>query len=239
MDYEFISNNSDQTLIFLHGWGGDKRSFFLVKDRIKNLNLLFVSFPGFGLSHKLDRPYNLDDYANELKCLLDKLKINNKLNIICHSFGARVAAVFYKEYPQLVNKIMIVDGAGLKPKRSFKYYYKVWKYKKLKNKVQRGKLEPEILLNYGSEDYKKLNKIMKQTFVNVVNQDLKREFKNIKCETLLFWGELDKETPIYMAKRLKKLIKKSKMYVVKGGGHFSYLDDSDAFIYNLYNFFFN
>ena len=62
--------------------------------------------------------------------------------------------------------------------------------------------------------------------------------KKIKCKTFIFWGSEDKSTPIYMAKKIHKLIKNSKLYVVKGAGHFSYLNDQDAFVYQLNKFLF-
>jgi len=238
MDYEYI-NSGEHFVFFLHGWGGDKNAFSLVKNyTIENYSMVFISFPGFGESKPPQKPYYVEDYANEVKDLIIKIAKRKQVVIVCHSFGARVAAVLAATHPELVEKIFIVDGAGLKPKRSLKYYFKVLRYKRLKHKVNLGKVNKEKLNNFGSSDYKALNGVMKKTFVQVVNQDLTNCFKKINCEVFLFWGEKDKSTPLYMAKKLNKLIKKSRLYVVKGGGHFSYLDDQDAFIYHLSNFLF-
>jgi len=238
MDYEFV-NNGEEFVFFLHGWGGDKNSFSFVKNHtIKDCSMVFVSFSGFGDSKEPKKPYSVSDYANELKILIDKLAKDKKINIVCHSFGARVASVFCANNPQRVNKLFIVDGAGIKPRRSLNYYIKVWRFKTLKKKVIKGKLNKSVLNKYGSQDYKNLSGIMKKTFVCVVNEDLKKYFKQIRCKTFIYFGEKDSETPVYMAKKMHKLIKNSELFIAKGLGHFSFLEDKDAFIYHLNRFLF-
>ena len=77
---------------------------------------------------------------------------------------------------------------------------------------------------------------MRQVFVNVVNEDLTELAKNVSKPTLLLWGRKDKETPSYMARKLRRNIKNSRL-VYLNGGHFSFLDDKDNFIKECYKFF--
>lgn len=240
IDYSVIMSPNKPFVFFLHGWGGSKESFYLVKNHIASIcNMVFVSFSGFGESKEPISPYFLEDYAKELYEVVSLFKNDNKVIFVCHSFGARVAVKFNKLFPELVSKIMIVDGAGIKPKRSLKYYFRVYKYKSLKRKVLKGKVDKSKLNNYGSDDYKKLSVVMKQTFINVVNEDLRNDFKKISCPLLLFWGEKDKETPLYMAKKIKKITKNSAIITIKDAGHFSYLDDKITFIEVLKEFIVN
>lgn len=238
MDFDFVPGKG-KFIFFLHGWGGDKNSFAIIKNHIAEIdrNMVFVSFAGFGNSKEPKVPFSLDDYVNDLVELIVKMAKGKSVDIVCHSFGGRVAILLANKYPFLVNKIMMIDGAGLKPKRGLKYFLKVRKYKRLKQKVLKGKADKSVLENYGSDDYKMLSPIMKQTFVNVVNQDLKNEAKQIKTQILLFWGEKDNETPLYMAKKYKKLLKNSNLIIVKNAGHFSYLDNFELFYESFKNFF--
>ena len=82
----------------------------------------------------------------------------------------------------------------------------------------------------GSKDYITLSAVMKKTFSNIVNEDLSYLAKNIKCKTLLVYGNKDKETPLYMAKKYNKLIKNSKLKIYKNCGHFAYIQNSEEFI---------
>ncbi len=230
MDYELIENGSE-FVFFLHGFGASKDAFLFAKDYVqKPCSMVFVSFAGFGKSPPPDKPYFVKDYANDVKALIDSLNIHTPITIVCHSFGARVAAVLAGSNKGLVNKILIVDGAGLKPRRSIKYYIRVHKYKRLKKQVLAGKKPSNVLENYGSADYRSQSKVMRQTFINVVNQDLANYFKAIDAKVYIMWGQKDTETPLYMAKKLKRLISNSELYVVKNASHFSYLDDTRTFI---------
>lgn len=225
--------NSSKFIVFLHGWGADKNSFLWLKNSYADYSLIFVDFAGFGESEEPTKPYDGYNYVCDLKEILDKFFIES-LTLVGHSFGGRVALkfsfLFQNEYTDF--KLCLVDSAGLKPKRGLKYYYKVTKYKLFKKFFPNSKK----LSNFGSSDYKKLSKIMKQTFINVVNEDLSCYAKFINCKTIIFWGECDKETPIYMAKRLNKLIKNSKLKIVKNAGHFSFIDEPIEFVASLNEF---
>ena len=66
MDYDLIGNQG-KIILFLHGWGGDKRSFYLVKQSlVENCRMVFVSFSGFGESPPPEKAYFVIDYMNEL-----------------------------------------------------------------------------------------------------------------------------------------------------------------------------
>ena len=52
---------------------------------------------------------------------------------------------------------------------------------------------------------------------------------DIKVPTAIFWGEKDKDTPLYMAKKLTKGIKDSSLFLLDGG-HYAYVDDLEKFV---------
>lgn len=237
MDFDFVEG-SGRIVYFLHGWGGDKNSFAVMKTRASeiNRNMFFVSFKGFGKSGEPDVPYSIFDYVNELLNHIIKFAKGKSVDIVCHSFGARVAVILASEYPFLVNKLVIVDGAGLKPKRKLSYFFKVAKFKRLKKKVQQGKVEKKVLDSFGSNDYRCLSGVMKRTFVLVVNTRTEKYAQKIKTQTLIIWGEKDDETPLFMAKKFKKLIKNSELFVMKNCGHFPFLDDFELFFSTIKKF---
>ena len=225
MDYVKFGN-SNRILVFLHGWGADKNSFLWLKNQFADFTLVFVDFPGFGKSPEPEKPYSVFDYVCELKDLLDEFDIKS-LTLIGHSFGGRVAIkfafLFQNEYENF--KLCLVDSAGIKPRRTPKYYYKVYKYKLWKKLFPKSK----ALSKFGSADYVKLSPIMKQTFVKVVNENLASYAKFIKSETLIVWGSRDVETKPYMARKLNKLIRNSELIFLEGAGHFSFLDCPEEF----------
>ena len=225
----FIEQGSGTCVLFLHGWGGNCYSFYQQFCILsKTYHCIAVDFPGFGNTSSPDVPYTVKDYALELQTFLQQQRIE-KLHIIAHSFGGRVAAVLFQQIPQKILSMVFVDIAGVKPKRGLRYKTKVFQYKCTKWLVKHGLCEKQKLEKFGSTEYKELSPCMKQTFIYVVNENLKTYFQKITCPVLLVWGSQDKDTPLYMAKRLNKWIKNSKLVVFKNASHFSYLKNPVRF----------
>jgi len=208
-------------IVFLHGWGGSVDSFLAVAKCFKNNRCLLLDFPPFGKSEQIDDVWELEDYVCLLKELLDFLKIDN-IKLIAHSFGGRVAILFASIYNN-VSKMILTDSAGIRPKKKLIVWFKIKKYKLLKKLGFKQK-------NKGSKDYQALSDNMKKTFVKIVNRHLEKECLKISCPTLIIFGEKDKTTPIYMAKKLNSLIKDSEVIIFKNAGHFAYLDKFNDFV---------
>lgn len=186
-----------------------------------------VDFYGFGETPHPAYPLSLEDYSKSISNIIKFYKMEDVV-LIGHSFGGRVAILQSIECNRIIGMIL-VDSAGIRPKRKLSYYYKVLKYKICKKIGIRN-------IKSGSDDYNKLNGAMKKTFVNIVNKDLTPYLNKITIATLIIWGENDKETPLYMAKKLNKYIKYSKLHILEGAGHYSYLDNYNQFIGIVKNF---
>lgn len=226
--YYEITGDKGSWIVFLHGWGGSVDSFSVVAKNFKNNRCLNLDFPPFGKSEEMAEIWVLEDYVDMLKSLIDNLEIT-KLKIVAHSFGGRVAILFSSLYNDIVDRIILVDSAGIKPKKGLVIRFKILKHKFLKRLGFKQK-------NKGSEDYKVLSDKMKKTFVNIVNRHLEPECVKINCPTLIIFGEKDKATPVYMAKKLNVLIKDSAVIIFKNAGHFAYLDNFYEFILISKNF---
>lgn len=228
---------SGKTVLLLHGWGGNNESFAPVFDSLKGrFDVVALDFWGFGQSGLPPAPADTFWYAQKTKAFADALGIKSAF-VIAHSFGARVALVLAADCPEFVEKLAIVDGAGMKPRFSLKKKIKEAKYKICRYLAKRGLIKEKKLQKFGSEDYKALVGVMKATFVRVVNDYLEEKAKNTKAETLLIWGKKDKDTPLYMAKRLRRLIKNSGLVLFEKAGHFSYLEEFCAFDAIIKSFF--
>lgn len=210
-------------IVFLHGFGGGFSSFAEIAEKLKSrYRCLLISF----FDAEPDVPLKLDDYVNYVSELLENSKAQ-KIIVVGHSFGGRVAMRLACQGE--CDKLILVDSAGLKPKRGLKYYFKVYSYK-IKKRLKMN------VDNFGSADYRSLSPVMKKTFINIVNTYQDQELEQIVVPTLLFWGEKDKETPLRFAKKMKKNIKNSKLIIAESCGHFSYLQAKDLFYNCLRSF---
>ncbi len=231
-------------VILMHGWGGSMSSFEPVFNYLsRNYKVYTLDFPGFGKSEIPPVAWGTEDYGGFINKFFKKLNIE-KVNIIAHSFGGRVAIWFAANFPEMVKKLVLVDSAGIKPKRTFKYYLKV----SLAKSGKKILLLPifsrygEQLLNklyrsIGSKDYQEQSGIMRSTLVKVVNEDLSGILSGILSPTLLIWGENDDDVPLSHAKIMENEINDAGLVVFKGAGHFSYLDKFNDFCLIVENFF--
>lgn len=225
--YKFFDRKSDVTNVFLHGWGCDSKSL-LFCNKYAHANNLFLDFPPFGESSKDISGWTIFTYANMVISLCEHLGLK-KINVIGHSFGGRVAIIMSVLCKEMVQKIVLIDSAGLKPKRSLSYYLKVLTYK------IRKRLGLDVS-KYGSCDYLALSPQMRKIFSSVVSTHLDDFLPFIKCETLIMFGKDDKVTPVYMAKKLKKKIKKSRLVLFEDAGHFCFVDKKLEFVSEISQF---
>lgn len=219
----YTKEGSGKPVLLLHGWGASKESFYYqIQHLKKKFTVIAVDFWGFGESDKLKKPYTVFDYALKLHCFLQYIDVE-PYAVIAHSFGARVLLKGCLD----VEKIVITGGAGLQPRRSVKYYVKKYTYRFLKSTRM---FHPEKLRRrFSASGYAELDDIMRKTFSNVVAEDLTSYLCKIKSPTLLVWGENDRETPLYMAKRMERGIESSALVVIDGAGHFPFVDRPNLF----------
>jgi pimeloyl-ACP methyl ester carboxylesterase len=235
-----LSGNGNP-VILLHGWGCDLNIFQQIQNNLLQWFTVYsIDFPGFGGSQPPLKAWSVYDYADITQLFLLKLNIKNPI-LIGHSFGGRVSIILSSRLQ--IKKVILVDSAGIKPPRSLKYYLKVYSFKALKNimrfPVIRNYSEPimeKYRNKFGSKDYQNVSGVMRETFVKVVNEDLKPLLPKIKTPTLLIWGENDTATPVSDARIMEKLIPDCGLVVLKNCGHYSFLEKLTEFLIVINNF---
>ena len=98
------------------------------------------------------------------------------------------------------------------------------------------KLTNYLRNKWGSSDYKNASEIIRGSLVKIVNEDLTNYAKNIKCPTLLIYGELDKDVPLKEAQDLEKLIEDAGLIKYENAHHYAYLENLNQTIAILHNF---
>lgn len=224
-----------KNIVLLHGWGVDSKTFEPVHQYLeKNFRVYSLDFPGFGQSEEPPKPWGVENYADFLSAFLKQFNIEDPI-LLGHSFGCRVS--IYYAAREKVRKLIFTGAAGIKPKRKPMYYIKVYTYKFLKKLFKLpiiNKYEEELLKKLksklGSSDYKNVSGIMQQTFVKVVNEDLKHLLPSIHAPTLLIFGEKDTATPVEDGKTMEKLIPDAGLVVMKNAGHYAFLEKLNEFL---------
>ena len=221
-EYEMHKTDSADTVLFLHGWGGDLRSFAGAYSAVCDwgVSCVRLAFP-----KTVPSDWGIYDYATLVEKFIESLGITDPV-IVGHSFGGRIALILAAQGK--CKKLALTAAAGMKPKFSLKRAVRIAAYRR---KKKRGK----PLDGAGSLDYNNLEPEMRGVFVRIVNAHLDGLLPYIKCKTLLYWGRRDRDTPLYMAKRLKRGIADSEL-IVTDGGHFAYAESGYGFASALKSF---
>ena len=110
----FTEKGYGAPLILLHGNGESSGYFVNQIDRFANeYRVIAVDTRGHGASPRGNKPFTLETFADDLKNLLDSLKIE-KANILGFSDGGNIAVIFALKYPERVASL-VLNGANLFP----------------------------------------------------------------------------------------------------------------------------
>ena len=219
-----------EDVVLLHGWGQNIEMMKPLGDNLSDhYHITIIDLPGFGLSKEPVYAYTIFDYTEVVHDLLEELKISNPI-IMGHSFGGRIAIVYASKYK--VNKLVLFGSPCVR------HEYKSFKQSLFK-KIKRIKLLKPLVnvmkKHMGSVDYRNATPIMREVLVKTVNQDLSECARNIKCSTLLIWGENDEAVPVSEARELDNLLSDSALIVLPGT-HYCYLENLKQVVNILYNF---
>lgn len=234
LNINYIDEGAGNHVLLLHGWGGSIQTMMPIFNILKGkFRVVSVDLPGFGSSSIPEEPWNSYDYAECIHKVIEKLGLKD-LILFGHSHGGRISIILASKY-DFVRKLVLIDSAGILAKRKAKYYIKVYCFKIFKRifmtlpaKNKREKLD-KFYKKFGSQDYRDSDGVMRQTMVKVINDNLFDLLKLIKAPSLLIWGENDEDTPLYMGQIMKKEIPDSGLVLLKGAGHYSYVDNYDQF----------
>ncbi|MEE0946964.1 MAG: alpha/beta hydrolase [Acutalibacteraceae bacterium] len=231
INYE--EKGSGEPVLMLHGWGSSLVPFTNIINLLSSkYRVIAPDFPGCGKSETMAEAWNIDDYCDFVLEFCEKLDIKNPI-LIGHSHGGRVIMKLVGEKKINPVKVIFLDSAGLIPKKSFKTKMRIATYKFVKKTLSlpvirsfSGSLLDRAKKHFGSTDYRSAPPVLQKTLVNVVNVDLRHLLCNFECPTLLIWGENDTATPLSDAKIIESLVKDSGLCVIKGAGHFAFLDNA-------------
>ena len=221
INYKYFNNNSDKTLVFLHGWGQNILMMEpLANPFKKKKNILLVDLPGFGDSEEPNTIWALNDYAKMLNSLINQLNIQN-IVLIGHSFGGKIAII----YASLYNVQKLILLASPYKASTKKVSFKVKILKKLAKISFIRPIVDKIKRRLGSTDYQNATPMMRNILVKHVNTSIKDNLTKINCPTLIIWGTKDEAVDITNAYEIKELIADSAVIVYKNCTHYAYLED--------------
>jgi len=210
-------------IAILHGWESKIERWQPLKSELEKAGfaVFLPQLPGFGQAEPPKVPWSVADYAQWVKERLPK-----EYFLVGHSFGGRIAIKLASQNPAGLRKLILIDSAGIKPKKTLKYFI-FWLLAKI------GKLFfliPPFLFwrNFarrvlyklaGERDYYQAKGVMRETMKKVISEDLKGDLRKIKVPTLILWGKEDSQTPLSDGELMNHLIPNSSFLVFPHADH--------------------
>ena len=140
LNINYICEGEGELVLLLHGWGSNIKLFDAMINVLKTkYKVLAMDMPGFGESEEPEEPWCVDDYVDFVLEFLKDYEFD-KITLLGHSFGGRVIIkLCSRDLPFEVEKTILVDAAGVKPKKSLK--------QKIKEKIYFLVLKEEIMFD--------------------------------------------------------------------------------------------
>jgi pimeloyl-ACP methyl ester carboxylesterase len=207
-------------IFILHGWtyNFDKWTDFVAELKNCGFEPVLLKIPG--LTAKSDEIWDLDKYSGWLEKELSEEK--GKVILLGHSNGGRIAAYFAAKHFDRVQKLILIDSAGIYHKELFlqiKRFIFGTVTRIGKRFTSSERLKNLLYYLVGERDYQKASSNMKLSMVNLAHHDLTPFLSQIRVSTLIIWGKEDKITPLSDAFLMNKLIKNSRLEVIDGARH--------------------
>ena len=220
LNVNYIQYGKGKDILLLHGWGQNIEMMKPLGDSFcDKYRITILDFPGFGESEEPHETWTIDNYSLMLEDFVKQTGIKKPI-VMGHSFGGRVAIRFSSR--NNIEKLVLFGSPCIRTKEDLSLKVKI--LKKLKTLPGMNKFG-EFMKNYiGSRDYKAASPIMRQTLVEVVNEDLSKYAREIEEPTLLIWGEQDTEAPVSDAKELEKIMMDAALIILPGT-HYAYLEN--------------
>ena len=168
---DYMDKGSGELVVLLHGWGSNIELFENMSELLaRKYHVIAPDMPGFGLSDEPEEPWRVDDYVDFVLKFLE-LFAPEKVTFLGHSFGGRVIIkMASRKLPFEIEKVILVDSAGVKPKKTAAQKLRQRNYKigrKILETAPVKALFPDALeelrRSHGSAAYNSATPVMRET----------------------------------------------------------------------------
>lgn len=257
-DVHYVDEGSGPVVLMIHGFGGHFRNFQKLAEEMKGqYRVIRVDLPGFGLSDcpPVDKsnPQFVKLYDDFSTFLIDTLHLDS-MYVIGNSMGGMIAWNMAVKHPQNVQKLVLLASAGYDLDKTAKGLF-IIKYKAFTKMFEKG-MPLFVSKGNAGKCYADESKI-DQHEVAMNNDISNREgnlqhlldmagdkvfpdtalIQQVKCPTLIIWGEKDRIIPVEHAQRFKRDIPNSRLILYDTCGHVPMIEMTDRTKQDIEQFF--
>ena len=252
--YQEFGDPSDRTLLLIHGYTASTYSWHKVTLALaeRGFHVIAVDLLGFGFSAKPKWfDYTITSQARMISRFLNRIGIGRATIVGC-SYGGAVAATVALDYPEFVDKLVLVDAvsnddvkgrtilrlAGLpgigEVASAFLTDSRLFSKMRMQETIAAEnhhlitdeRVEAVIRPLSAADAHNSVLMSIRNWHANRIEEDAPL----INHQTLIIWGEQDTVIPISNGEKLHQLILNSRMVVFKKCGHVPQEEYPEGFV---------
>ncbi len=245
---EFGSKNTNSTIIILHWWWWNSNSWIDVWDLLASSwnRVIIPDLPWFWNTN-LTSVFSLEKYSKLIIKLAKKLKLSN-IVLIGHSNWWAISIKISTSSELKIKKLILNNSAWIRnnslrtiKRKLLLNFSKLWKKVLKLTKLENNSFYKKFRINFykliGSVDYVNSEKsiYLNETYKNIISSDLRNTLWDIKIKTYLIWWSKDSYTPLSDWYIFNKLIKDSKLIILKKQKHWIHIFNPKLLAENILN----
>ena len=250
--YTYNNNPKLPVIIMIHGFRGTHHGMDLIAKRLNEYMVIVPDLPGFGETKPLANEHSIENYVKWLNKFIIGLNLSKPPILLGHSFGSIITAHYATEYPETIEKLILVNPIGspalkgpkaIMTRLAIVYY---WLGRKLPERLATALLSSKLIVLIMSNTMAKTSDKELRNFIHnqhlthfssftnsqVVAEAFNASVKNtvrdvahkISLPTLLIAGDIDDITPINEQHELSRIFSNAKIEVIKGVGHLTHYE---------------
>jgi 2-hydroxy-6-oxonona-2,4-dienedioate hydrolase len=238
----YVEAGSGPVIVLLHGLGGNTTNWvFNIAPLAQKYRVIVPDQIGFGQSDKPLINYRIATYVDFLDRFLKELKVE-RASLVGNSMGGWVAAAYAIAHPEKVERIVLVDAAGL----AFAPDFDTTQLIKLNPSTREGMKELVSRVFYNKLVFMsdafidasmaaRINAGDGHTIRSITESIIRREdfldghLSLIKQPTLIIWGREDGLLPLSDGQRFQKEVPNSQLIVFDQCGHVPQIEKAADF----------
>jgi pimeloyl-ACP methyl ester carboxylesterase len=232
-------------LVLLHGIGGDADDWAFCLDALSQSHrVVALDLLGFGRSHKPHIDYSIAGFVEVIEQFLRALGVEHAA-LMGNSMGGWIAASFALQFPAIVDKLVLVDAAGLwgnavelpidlrvSTRQHLREVFEFLFHDK--------SLATDDLIDLAYQQH--LERGDGYTIHNLLQnlpdgrEWLDQSIAGLKVPTLIVWGEQDALIPVETARNFQRLISGSQLEIIPECGHLPALEKPAELVRHVLDF---
>jgi len=240
----YFAGGAGEPLVLVHGLAGRALDFApLMPALAKNHRVLALDLLGYGASDRPNVDYSVTLETTILRRFLDSQGLS-RVDLAGWSMGGWIALDFAVQAPERINRLVLLDSAGLKFTPTFDPFLfsphtlaDIQELEKLLT-THPGHIPAFIMRDFlhqlEAEDW-----VIERTVTNMLagRELLDGKLASVTMPVLIVWGKQDKLTPLSIGEAMHREMPQSVLAILDGCGHLAPVECHDRVLASMQRFF--